>query len=105
VVNFAHESYAHEGCLVTMHKFVILWKSSDTQELSWSVEMKDKFHSKKHYVNAYFGIVQSSIDFFHGSCIFWDDAHPKRKKVWLWRSPQLINKLWPKYLCKNSTWQ
>jgi hypothetical protein len=42
VVNFAPKSYAHEGCSVTMQKFVILRKSGDTQELSWLVEMEDK---------------------------------------------------------------
>jgi hypothetical protein len=42
VVDFAPESYAHEGCSATMHKFVFLQKSGDTQELFWSVEMKDK---------------------------------------------------------------
>jgi hypothetical protein len=42
VVNFPPESYAHEGCSATMHRLVILRKSGDIQELSWSVEMQDK---------------------------------------------------------------
>jgi len=42
VGNFAPESYAHEGCSATMHKFVILQKSGDTQELSLSVQIEDK---------------------------------------------------------------
>ncbi|CAK9866793.1 unnamed protein product [Sphagnum jensenii] len=42
VGNFALASCAHEGCSATMHKFVCLRKSGDTQELSWSVEMADK---------------------------------------------------------------
>ncbi|CAM6015269.1 unnamed protein product [Sphagnum balticum] len=49
VVNFAPESYAHEGCSATMHKFVILRKSGDTQELSWSVEMEDKLYDFQNH--------------------------------------------------------
>jgi len=49
VVNFGPESYAHEGCSASMHKFVTLQKSGDIQELSWSVEMEDKLaHFENH---------------------------------------------------------
>ncbi len=39
--HFAPKSYEHEGCLATMHKFVILRKSGDIQELFLSIEMED----------------------------------------------------------------